>query len=97
MMQSVPSISSPDVWRARYEQLRAGWLAREVTWGQALFIQQGMASWMKAWPAEVQPSVFTRTESPAPASTSVVRGDLQRQLTRELANLIVNRQQEIVA
>jgi hypothetical protein len=89
----------PEAWRARYEQLRIDWLNQEIGWGQSLFIRQGMAAWMKAWPAEA--SSATRVESPACESvtspTVVISGGLQRQLTRELATLILRRQQEVVA
>jgi hypothetical protein len=91
--------TSPEAWCARYEQLRSDWLNQEIGWGQSLFMRQGMTAWMKAWPAET--SSVTRAESIACKSVTlpavVMSGGLQRQLTRELANLILHRQQEVVA
>jgi hypothetical protein len=94
------SAISREGWSARYEQLRAGWLAHELTWGQALFIRQGMAAWMRAWPVE-EPS-----KAPVPLASTRAAGDclpsvamggeLQRHLARELAALILHRPQEII-
>jgi hypothetical protein len=93
------STTSHEVWSARYERLRAGWLVHELTWGQALFIRQGMAAWMKAWPAEESP------KAPLPDSKQAVSGglpsvamggELQRQLACELAHLILHRPQEVM-
>lgn len=89
------STTSREVWSARYEQLRVGWLAHELTWGQALFIRQGMAAWMRAWPAEEPP------KAPLPDSKQAVSvamgGERQQQLARELAHLILHRPQEVMA
>jgi hypothetical protein len=91
--------TSSEAWSARYEQLRTNWFHQEIGWGQSLFIRQGMAAWMKAWHAEA--SSATRAESVACESVSSpavgMSGGLQRQLTRELANLILHRRQEVVA
>ena len=54
---------SREVWSARYEQLRAGWFVHELTWGQGLFVRQGMAAWMKAWPAAEPSESATRPDS----------------------------------
>jgi len=95
------SATSHEVWSARYEQLRAGWLAHELAWGQALFIRQGMAAWMRAWPAEepskaLLPPDFTHAVSDCLPSVAM-GGELQRQLARELAQLILHRPQEVMA
>jgi hypothetical protein len=94
--------TSAEAWSARYEQLRANWLNQEIGWGQSLFIRQGMAAWMKAWPARI--SSATRAEDVASESVAapaapaaVMSGGLRRQLARELANLILHRQQEVLA
>jgi len=88
-----------EAWSVRYEQLRTDWLRQEIGWGLSLFVRQGMAAWMKAWPAE---ALLTGTEETvAPKSDRlppvVMAGGLQSQLTHELANLILHRQQEVVA
>lgn len=91
--------TSPEAWRARYEQLRRDWLNQEIGWGQSLFIRQGMAAWMKAWPAETSSEARAESSECDAVSSPVVvmSGGLQRQLTRELATLILHRQQEVVA
>jgi hypothetical protein len=93
--------TSREAWSARYEQLRAGWFAFEPTWGQALFIRQGMAAGMKAWSAVEPFESVTQADSIAPESDTpepvAMGGKLQHQLARELANLILHRQQEVVA
>jgi hypothetical protein len=92
---------SREAWSARYERLRADWLVQEVGWGQALFVRQGMAAWMKGWPAVELSESATRANSIAPQSDPsrlvAMGGELQRQLTRELANLVLHRQQEVLA
>ena len=95
------SDASREAWQARYEQLRADWFTQEGSWGQALFVRQGMAAWMKAWsaakpPKSVMPPDSTTGES-RPSQPVSMGGGLQRQLARELANLILHRQQEVLA
>lgn len=98
MKQAWNSGALPETWSARYEQLRAGWLAHELTWGQALFIRQGMTAWMKAWPTAVPSEATIPLVAESDALPSVAMGgELQRQLARELAYLILHRQQEVVA
>lgn len=93
--------TSHEAWSARYEQLRAGWFAHELTWGQALFVRQGMTAWMKAWAAAESCESAARADSVVPESDSPqsvsMGGEVQRQLARELANLILHRQQEVLA
>jgi hypothetical protein len=93
--------TSREAWSARYEQLRAGWFVHELTWGQALFVRQGMAAWMRAWSAAEPSESATRPGSIVPESASsqavAMGGELQLQLARELANLILHRQQEVLA
>lgn len=101
MKQVLDSNTLRETWPARYEQLRAGWFVHELTWGQALFIRQGMAAWMIAWSAAEPSEPATRPESIVPDSDSsqpiAMGGELQRQLARELANLILHHQQEVLA
>ena len=101
MKQVLDSGTSREAWSARYEQLRCGWLAHELTWGQTLFVRQGMAAWMKAWSAAEPSESATRPDSILPESDSsqpvALGGQLQRQLARELANLILHHQQEALA
>jgi hypothetical protein len=100
-MQVFDTMASREAWSVRYEHLRAGWLAQELAWGQALFVRHGMAAWMEAWSA-AEPADW----APRPGGSVVVElapqpvalgGGLQRQLTRELANLILHCQQEVSA
>jgi len=99
--QVLDSGISRKAWSARYEQLRAGYLAHEIAWGQALFVRQGMSAWMKAWPMAKPSESASQPDSIVPESVSsqpvTIGGELQRQLTRELANLILHRQQEVMA
>jgi len=96
--QVLDSGASREAWAARYEQLRAGWFAHELTGGQALFVRQGMAAWMKAWSAAetaesaMRPGPVVPESNPSPSVA--LGGELQRHLARELANLILHRQQE---
>jgi hypothetical protein len=92
------STTSGEVWSARYEQLRAGWLAHKLTWGQALFIRQGMAAWMRAWPAEELPPLpDSKLGGSDCLPAAAIGGELQRQLARELAQLILHRPQEVMS
>lgn len=88
-----------ETWSVRYEQLRTDWLRQEIGWGLSLFVRQGMAAWMKAWPAEASPTGTAETVASASDRSPpvVMTGGFQSQLTRELANLILHRQQEVVA
>jgi hypothetical protein len=99
--QVFDSGTSREAWSARYEQLRAGWLAHELAWGQALFVRQGMAAWMTAWSAAAPSESATRPDSIVRESDSPqpirMGGELQRQLAREFTNLILHRQQEALA
>lgn len=92
---------SHETWSARYEQLRAGWFVHELTWGQALFVRQGMAAWMNAWPVAERSESAMRPDSIGPELDSsppiTLDGELQGRLARELANLILHRQQEVLA
>jgi hypothetical protein len=100
MKQAFDSTASREVWSARYEHLRAGWLAQELAWGQALFIRRGMVAWTEAWSA-AEPIDWS--PRPGPVVPELVPqgvalgGRLQRQLTRELVNLILHCQQEVSA
>jgi hypothetical protein len=95
----INSGASREAWTARYEQLRAGWLAQELTWGQALFVRQGTAAWMKAWSAAEPPNSARQFDSTVPEADppqpAAMGGELQRQLARELTNLILHCQQEV--
>jgi len=101
MNQVRDSSASREAWSARYEQLRAGWLSHELTWGQALLIRQGMAAWVKAW-SEAEPSrtpaqSASTLAEPHSSPSVFMGGELQRQLACELAQLILHHQQEILA
>lgn len=103
MKQVLDSTASREAWSVRYERLRAGWLVQELAWGQALFIRQGTAAWMEAWSAAGPAEWAPWPGSPGSAAPELVPqpvakgGGLQRQLTRELANLLLHCQQEVSA
>lgn len=100
MKPLLSSTTSREVWSVRYEQLRAGWLAHELTWGQALFLRQGMAAWMRAWPAEELPKAPLSDSKQAVSDglpSVAMDGELQRQLAREIAHLILHHPQEVMA
>jgi hypothetical protein len=86
-------------WSTRYEQLRQAWLEPLRGWGQSVFIRGGMIAWLKyCLPAESTEASSTDGASESRATRPIIAsGDLQRQLTCELANLILHRQQEVVA
>lgn len=92
--------TSREAWSARYEQLRTGWFAQEIGWGQALFMHQGMTAWMKAWSTATGSESKTRADGLASERTSqavVIHGEQQHQLTRAWVTLILHRQQEVLA
>ena len=85
-------VASCETWTKRYEDLRRDWFEQQIGWGQALFIQQGLIAWMKAWPRESPPSpVSTPVHECEPFEVS---GQLRRELTSELVNLICHHHQE---
>ncbi len=100
MKQVLGSTASREAWSIRYEHLRAGWPVQELAWGQALFVRQGMAAWMEACSAAELADWAPRPGSVVPELAPppvALGGGLQRQLTRELANLILHCQQEASA
>jgi len=95
----INQITTREAWAAGYEQLRADWLRQEIGWGLSLLVRQGMAAWMKMWSTQASPpetveSAATEFDSLSPP---VAPQGLQSQLTRELANMILHRQQEVAA
>jgi len=89
-----PSLTR-EAWTAGYEQLRAAWLRQEIGWGLSLLVRQGMAAWMKMWTAKTSPP--ETVDSVATESDSLSPQGLQNQLTRELASMILHRQQGVAA
>jgi hypothetical protein len=89
--------ASPDEWTSRYEDLRrrvleeAGRLPRGP--GVAVFVRQGLAAWMQAWPEEFSghaapPATHERARLPA---------GLYADVTQLLVDMILHRRQETLA
>ena len=90
---------SRETWSARYEQLRTRWIHQESSWGQALFLRQGLVAWMTAWPLEPPsqtPQEDERLETISSQPMMAISSEWQRQLTRELAHLMFHCQQEVL-
>lgn len=90
---------SPELWAARYEDLRQraltlGEANSEAGWEQVLVIRQGLRAWMNAWP---QPH---STRPPASTPTTRTDSDLaltapqQSQLAQILASMILHSRPE---
>ncbi len=62
-----------------------------------MFIRQGLVAWMKAWSLTNPVSTSAAPEKADLASPQSVEieGDLRRQLTRELVNIIQHQQAEV--
>jgi len=77
-------------WTARYEDLR-----REVLsgcssggyWGLALFMRQGLAAWMRAWPPCTEPD---RPSEHSPQQLRVDRSSLPSNLRAQVVSVLVN-------
>ena len=81
---------------ARYEDLRRAALdvARPSgdAWGLAVFLRQGMAAWMRAWPLPEEPlGTVQATESERQSLPS------NQQLIAILANMVLTAGQEVLA
>ncbi len=98
-MKQHPADSSE--WTARYEQLRQNWLGQQRGEGQLLFLRSGMIAWLKyssqTVTAKNRASCDASELDASESNPIAIRGDLQRQLTCELTNLILHRQQEVLA
>jgi len=80
------------VWNDRYESLRAAWQDAAAGWGQDLFVKQGLVAWMKAWPVEEE--TRTRRSGSAQQAAGEWSAELQRQVTGELVNMILQQHQD---
>ena len=86
---------------ARYEDLRRS--AREGissisgSWGLTLFVRQGLAAWMHAWPRQMgdDPPIPEPTLPSVPSSA--LPTSLSGQLVTVLANMIFTARQEALA
>lgn len=87
-----------DDWTARYEALRRDAMNptqfTAVAWGLNLFMRQGLAAWMQAWPRSAG------SESPAPqrmlsrAPPPAFPDAMSSQLVTVLANMVFTARQE---
>jgi hypothetical protein len=86
---------------ARYEDLRraAGdevWSAGGA-WGLTLFLRQGLAAWMHAWPRQTGDDP-PHPQPPSPsAPPSALPTSLSGQLVTILANMVLTARQEALA
>jgi hypothetical protein len=88
-------------WTTRYEDLRRHVLdgcAANSHWGVALFIRQGLAAWMEAWPKCTVPAppnepLISQHIADPPSLPS----DLRSQITSVLVNMVLGGQQEVFA
>jgi len=86
-------------WAQRYEDLRQRALSERQAaghnWGMALFLRNGLAGWIRAWP---KPDPAAQAEHPR-CSTSMtpppsLPASMREQITILLANMILNGHKE---
>jgi len=87
-------VASRDDWLGRYEDLRrlvleqAGHLPRRP--GIAVFVRQGMAAWMQAWPEEANCPLPPSNNLESPRMPS----ELYEDVTQLLVDMLFHHQQE---
>jgi hypothetical protein len=87
-------------WTSRYEQLRrtalSEYQSNNGNWGMTLFIRQGMAGWMRAWPKADAPTTSPKYPSEnATIIPTAIPTSLREQITILLANMILNGRKEV--
>lgn len=93
--------AGPGPWTARYEDLRREALSGCSSggyWGLTLFMRQGLAAWMRAWP----PCTETGRLSKPPLQQPIINlpslpSNLRAQITTVLVNMVLGVQQEVFA
>jgi hypothetical protein len=65
--------------------------------GLALFMRQGLAAWMHAWPRQVGDDPPVHKHTSATVTSSVLPLSLSGQLVTVLANMVFTARQEAVA
>lgn len=63
-------------------------MAGTAGWGQALFVRQGSVAWMKAWPVDV--ARVCDSDAQEAIDPGELGGELERQVTSELARIILH-------
>ena len=66
-------------------------------WGLALFMRQGMAAWMHAWPRQAGDDPPVQKHPSSNVTSSVLPTSLSGQLVTVLANMVFTAKQEIFA
>jgi hypothetical protein len=65
--------------------------------GLALFMRQGMAAWMHAWPRQASDKPPVHKHTAPTATSSALPMSLSGQLVTVLANMVFTARQEVVA
>ena len=86
---------------ARYEDLRrtaldGAWSAGGA-WGLAMFMRQGLAAWMHAWPRQTGDEPLARQHTSSTVASSALPTSVSGQLVKVLANMVFTARQEVVA
>ena len=98
----VAADGSGNRWTTRYEDLRRGASSASAStggsWGLALFVRQGLAAWMRAWPEPMAdgPPSHPRPSLPCVPSP-VLSTSISGQLVNVLANMVFTARQEVFA
>ena len=86
---------------ARYEDLRrtavSGAWSASGAWGLALFMRQGLAAWMQAWPRQDDDDSPARKHTPSTVASSALPASVSGQLVTVLTNMVFTATQEVLA
>ncbi len=66
-------------------------------WGLALFMRQGMAAWMHAWPQQTGDDPPVPKRAPSVVTPSALSTSVSGQLVTVLANMVLTARQEVFA
>lgn len=66
-------------------------------WGLALFMRQGMAAWMHAWPQQTRDDPPIQKRASSVVTSSALPASVSGQLVTVLANMVFTSRQEVFA
>ena len=76
--------------------MNGAWAAAGA-WGLALFMRQGMAAWMHAWPQQTGDDPPVPEHAPSVVTPSALPASVSGQLVTVLANMVLTARQEVFA
>jgi hypothetical protein len=90
---NLPMPGGPGSWTTRYEDLRREVLSGCLSggcWGLALFMRQGLAAWMRAWPPGAEPAGPSGHSLQQPLiDRSSLPSNLHAQVVAVLVNMVL--------